>query len=70
MATSNDLNTQGCRCRACLRERDERIGGHPVELMMMIVCQRCGNKRCPKATDHRHECTDSNKPGQPGSVYQ
>jgi hypothetical protein len=36
----------------------------------MIVCPDCGNKRCPKASDHALSCTNSNEPGQPGSVYQ
>lgn len=35
----------------------------------MIVCRNCGNKRCPKATDHRSDCTGSNEPGQTGSRY-
>lgn len=35
----------------------------------MIVCETCGNKRCPKATDHNQTCTGSNEPGQPGSRY-
>jgi len=35
----------------------------------MIVCPKCGNKRCPKATDCSLECTGSNAPGQPGSIY-
>lgn len=35
----------------------------------MIVCEHCGNKRCPHATDHDFECTNSNEPGQPGSIY-
>lgn len=35
----------------------------------MIVCSQCGCKRCPKATHHDHECTHSNEPDQPGSVY-
>ena len=35
-----------------------------------IVCQVCGNKRCPKATDHRNQCSGSNAPGQLGSLYQ
>jgi len=35
----------------------------------MIVCPDCGNKRCPKATDHKNECTGSNDPGQEGSEY-
>ena len=35
----------------------------------MVLCPECGNKRCPKATDHRNACTGSNEPGQPGSSY-
>jgi hypothetical protein len=35
----------------------------------MILCRVCGNKRCPKATDHELKCTGSNKPGQEGSIY-
>lgn len=35
----------------------------------MIVCVDCGNKRCPKATDHHNACTGSNEPEQAGSVY-
>jgi hypothetical protein len=51
-----------CGCRICLKERKE-------EAWWMILCPKCGNKRCPHATDHRHECTGSNDPGQVGSVY-
>lgn len=36
----------------------------------MILCPDCGNKRCPKASDHELPCTGSNESGQPGSVYQ
>jgi len=35
----------------------------------MILCPECGNKRCPKATDHEFKCTGSNEPMQPGSMY-
>jgi len=35
----------------------------------MILCPTCGNKRCPKATDHGNTCTNSNEPGQVGSNY-
>lgn len=35
----------------------------------MVLCPICGNKRCPKASDHRLDCTNSNDVGQPGSVY-
>lgn len=51
-----------CVCWRCLAERDEVRG-------FMVLCPECGNKRCPKASDHALECTGSNEPGQPGSVY-
>jgi hypothetical protein len=35
-----------------------------------IVCTTCGNKRCPKATNHELACTGSNATGQPGSDYE
>ena len=35
----------------------------------MILCHTCGNKRCPRATYHGHDCTGSNEAGQPHSVY-
>lgn len=35
----------------------------------MILCPTCRNKRCPKASNHILECTNSNEPGQEGSVY-
>ena len=38
--------------------------------MRMIVCQICGNKRCPHATNHIYECTNSNEPGQKGSSWE
>lgn len=34
-----------------------------------IACPTCGNKRCPKATDHELACTGRNDAGQPGSIY-
>ena len=35
----------------------------------MFLCPECGNKRCPRATDHRESCTGSNEPDQQGSRY-
>lgn len=63
-----------CECRQCLRDRDEKIESGmgfpiPLEMTRMVLCATCGNKCCPHATDHRHACTNSNDPGQPGSVY-
>lgn len=31
----------------------------------MIVCPKCGNKRCNKATNAAYKCTGSNDPNQP-----
>jgi len=63
-----------CQCIACLRSRNEGAELFPgvfipAEGLRMIVCETCGYKRCPHASDHRLECTNSNLPGQPGSVY-
>lgn len=61
-----------CGCIQCLRDHDERnpcMPSLPAETGRMVVCAICGNKRCPHATNHRHECTHSNAPGQHGSIY-
>lgn len=54
-------------CHKCLKGVTEN--GWPVTSQRMILCGTCANKRCPKASDHNLECTGSNEPGQPGSVY-
>jgi len=48
-----------CICWKCLAGKNVAI---------YVVCPTCGNKRCPKASDHELACTGSNEPGQPGSV--
>lgn len=50
-----------CWCQTC----------RPVTMndMRFFVCPECGNKRCPRANDHRNACTGSNAPGQDGSAY-
>ncbi|MEB7825769.1 hypothetical protein NGK27_00470 [Klebsiella quasipneumoniae] len=50
-----------CWCLTC----------RPVVLndMRFVVCPDCGNKRCPRANDHRNACTGSNEPGQQDSAY-
>ena len=50
-----------CWCRTC----------RPVTMndMRFVVCPECGNKRCPRANDHRNACTGSNEPDQEGSAY-
>ncbi|MCO8088193.1 hypothetical protein [Acinetobacter indicus] len=46
-------------CHACYRENGEMPS-------RMVLCPKCGNKRCPKAQDHRYQCTRSNEVGQMG----
>lgn len=60
------------RCHKCLEGKTERIGDHdwPMTALRMVVCEICGNKRCPKATDCTLACTGSNEPGQKGSVWE
>ena len=58
-----------CGCYRCMGLKyDDR--GWPLTTSTFIVCPDCGNKRCPKSTDHTLECTNSNEPGQPGSRYE
>lgn len=55
-------------CHACLRFKANEQG-IPLLMSRMVLCPDCGNKRCPKASDHELACTQSNEPGQIGSVY-
>jgi len=67
------MTDKRCECHRCIREHDLRhpsIPEFPLSSGKMILCPECGFKRCPKASDHRLECTGSNEPGQPGSIYK
>ena len=58
-----------CWCYDCLAKiRDSN--GLPVTMSTFIVCPDCGNKRCPRATDHDLDCTNLNDSGQKGSRYE
>lgn len=50
------------QCHACYAARAE-------EPQFYVLCPECGCKRCPKATNHVHACSQSNDPGQFGSTY-
>ena len=39
----------GCWCARCDME-------HNVMRTQMSLCDKCGDKRCPRAEDHRNEC--------------
>lgn len=56
-------------CNRCWNEWAEKQGPDAFFNQRMILCIQCGNKRCPKASDHRLDCTGSNEPGQEGSIY-
>ena len=59
-----------CPCATCQDKLPSPLGrGIPRSRTWMIVCEHCGNKRCPHATHHDNPCTGSNDPGQPGSRY-
>ncbi len=60
----NDPTPPGvCPCRRCLS-----VEG--IHAWWMVVCQICGNKRCPHANDCQNHCTNSNKVGQRGSDWE
>ncbi len=63
-----ELSDVRCWCHNC--NRNVYVGGLPFALTRMILCPDCGNKRCPKATDHTLACTDSNDSGQTGSIWE
>lgn len=57
------VKAKRCWCHAC--KKLSRREWPPL----FVVCPTCGNKRCPRATDHLNACTGSNEPDQPGSIY-
>ncbi|WP_144409755.1 hypothetical protein [Cupriavidus basilensis] len=59
---------RACGCHKCIRDKDD-ASGIPLALTRMVLCPTCGNKRCPRASDHDRACTGSNEPGQEGSIY-
>lgn len=61
------MMTDPCWCHEC--NKGVTVHGLPYAMTRMIVCPYCGNKRCPHATNHEHPCTNSNDPGQTGSIY-
>lgn len=70
-ATANAASS--CTCYECWRTGKSEASSSGnflgVRMHSFIVCEICGNKRCPHATNHALPCTNSNVPGQPGSRY-
>lgn len=72
----HDNKNDGCECHQCIEDfalkagtGDDFFSKLPLSSIQMTLCPICGNKRCPQASNHRNECTASNEPGQPGSIY-
>jgi len=59
-----------CGCYRCMDLQFDPHTNMPMTVSRFIVCPECGNKRCPRATDHTLACTNSNEPGQDGSRYK
>jgi hypothetical protein len=59
LALPKTLDGNRCTCSKCW-----------VDYPYFRVCPDCGNKRCPKAANHKNACTSSNEPGQKGSNYE
>lgn len=62
--TDNPIDFPKCTCHTCRPISCDDPGS-----MFMRLCPECGNKRCPKATNHELACTNSNEPNQEGSIY-
>lgn len=69
-----NVDTRTCECHRCIKEKHlgSTVSGVflPLSATKLIVCPKCGNKRCPHASDHSLECTGSNEPGQGGSIFE
>lgn len=57
-------NNVKCWCQTCCKKETGEY-----HLFRMVLCPTCGNKRCPRATNHELKCTGSNEVGQKGSIY-
>lgn len=58
-----------CDCHKCNELNYPNVVERNQHVWWMVVCPLCGNKRCPKASDHTLNCTNSNEPGQEGSIF-
>lgn len=58
----------GCGCWTCVEAIISKRPWPDNLMFPFIVCDTCGNKRCPHAERHDLICTGSNEPGQPGAA--
>lgn len=73
MSEANEVDViVTCECYQCIKDNNLKHPDFefmPLSLAKMILCPDCGKKRCPKASNHRYDCTGSNETGQAGSIY-
>lgn len=53
------MTKPNCQCAKC-----KPMTINDLSSIRMILCEHCGNKRCPHAEDHDLLCMGSNVPGQ------
>lgn len=69
MEDKRDMVTQSTDMENVSKTQHE-INMEGLMSQRMILCETCGNKRCPHANDpDNYACTGSNEPGQDGSAY-
>lgn len=52
-------HTPRCLCHACIKSKNLRdANGFLLSDVIMVLCPDCGDKRCPKAADHRNACKE------------
>lgn len=56
------MTKRECQCAKC-KPRTTTITG--LSSIRTVVCEHCGNRRCPHAEDHSLLCMGSNAPNQP-----
>lgn len=54
------MTKRECQCAKC-----KPMTITDLSSIRMILCEHCGNKRCPHAEDHDLLCMGSNVPDQP-----
>ena len=66
------IYARACWCRTCDHAGKPGLSlGAALRIgPEFIVCPDCGNKRCPKGTNHELACTNSNELGQKGSEWE
>lgn len=60
-------HSNNCHCAVCFEY--QLMVYQSTVFPIMHLCPDCGNKRCPKASYHGNDCSNSNVVNQLGSFY-